>query len=174
MIIFLIGFMGSGKTTLGKKLAAKLQYEFMDMDHYIEEKTGLTVPEIFAQKGESWFRMQEEHFLETIDNSRDLIVATGGGAPCYRQNMELMNQKGITVYLKLNPGVLAHRLINARVVRPLVAGLNQEELLAYIQTKLEERGPFYDRARCIIKGTDILPDHIITLVFGSQDEPSAI
>jgi shikimate kinase len=174
MIIFLIGFMGSGKTTMGKRLAAKLQYEFIDMDHYIEEKTGMSVPEIFAQKGEAWFRNEEVQFLEKVDVGQNLVVATGGGAPCQGKNIELMNQKGITVYIKLHPAVLAHRLINARVIRPLVAGLNREELLTYIESKLIEREPFYDQAKCIIKGENVKLDHIIALIFGKDTGPSVI
>ncbi len=167
MIIFLIGFMGSGKSTLGKRLAKKLQYEFIDMDHFIEEKNGMTVQEIFAKRGEPWFRDQEEQFLETVDITINLVVATGGGAPCHGRNMELMNKKGITVYLKLNPPVLANRLINARVIRPLVAGLNHEELLAYIETKIADREPYYSQAKCIIKGENVRTEHVISLVFGS-------
>ena len=168
MIIFLIGFMGSGKSTIGRRLARKLSWEFMDMDHYIEEKEGLKVDEVFEKKGEEWFRKQEQNLLHSLNPSDNLVVATGGGAPCYSNNMDVMNEKGVTVYLKMHELSLVSRLENARVVRPLVKNLTADELLIFIRKKLEEREPFYSQAHCIIKGESVKSDHVITLVFGNN------
>jgi shikimate kinase len=168
MIIFLIGFMGSGKSTLGKRLAKKIGYDFIDMDHYIEEQEGLKVPAIFEQKGEKYFREQEKLFLANLEPDANIVVATGGGAPCFGNNIELMNEKGITVYLKMSPASLASRLEKARVIRPLVAGLESDHLRNYIENKLREREPFYNQAKCVIRGENVKPFHITSLVFGSE------
>lgn len=108
MLIFLIGFMGSGKTTLGKPLAARLGYRFIDLDKAIEEGEGSTVGEIFAVRGEAHFRTLEHKYLQNIvSHGGDLVVSTGGGTPCFGGNMELMNASGVTVYFKLSPAMLA-------------------------------------------------------------------
>jgi shikimate kinase len=160
--------MGSGKSTLGKRLAKRLAYDFVDMDHYIEEQQGLKVAEIFEQKGESFFRTLETGFIESLETDKNLVIATGGGVPCFGKNMNLMNQKGVTVYLKLNPASLAGRLENAREIRPLIASIPKEQLIDYIETKLSEREPYYKQARCIIKGENVKPEHVVSLVFGKE------
>ncbi|MBW6480960.1 MAG: AAA family ATPase [Bacteroidales bacterium] len=169
MLIFLIGFMGSGKSTLGKRLAKKMSWEFMDMDNVLEEQEGMTVSKIFDEKGEAYFREAESQLLQSLDPSVNRVVATGGGAPCHKNNMELMNEKGVTVYLRMHECSLACRLEKARAVRPLIEGLQLEELRKYIRQKLDEREPFYNKAHCIIKGENVKPDHIISLVFGNSD-----
>ncbi len=169
MIIFLIGFMGSGKTTLGKRLARKLGYEFVDMDYYIENKEGMKVSEIFEAKGESYFRELERSFLESLETDRELVIGTGGGAPCHGHNMDIMNTKGVTVYLKMSPVSLASRLGKARNIRPLIAGLEEWQLRDFIEDKLREREIFYNKARCIIKGENVKPHHVISLVFGEEN-----
>ncbi|TVQ08067.1 MAG: shikimate kinase [Bacteroidetes bacterium] len=166
MIIFLIGFMGSGKTTLGKRLAKKIDYRFTDMDHFLEEKEGMKVSEIFEQKGEKYFREMEKAFLESLEVEENVVIATGGGAPCWGQNMEIMNQKGVTVYLKMSPASLASRLEKARTIRPLIAGLEPEHLQHYIEKKLQEREPWYNKARCVVRGENVKPFHVSSLVFG--------
>ncbi|MFW5706707.1 MAG: shikimate kinase [Bacteroidota bacterium] len=168
MIIFLIGFMGSGKSTLGKRLAKKIGYDFVDMDYHIEEQEGMKVPAIFEKKGERYFRDQEKRFLEELEKDANLVVATGGGAPCFGKNIDIMNEKGITVYLKMSPSALASRLERARVIRPLVAGLESEHLRQYIENKLHEREPYYNQAKCIIRGESAKPFHITSLVFGTE------
>jgi shikimate kinase len=169
MIIFLIGFMGSGKSTLGRRLAKKISWDFMDMDKELEEQEGMPVASIFEQKGEGYFREQESALLQKLDPALNMVVATGGGSPCYKDNMEVMNTKGVTVYLRMHECSLACRLEKARAVRPLIEGLQPEELRKYIRRKLDEREPFYNQAHCIIKGESVKPDHIISLVFGNSD-----
>lgn len=151
MLIFLIGFMGSGKTTLGRPLASRLGYDFLDLDKVIEEGEGFTVGEIFAARGEEYFRTLERRYLQDIIvHGGNAVVSTGGGTPCFNENMELMNTNGITVYLKLSPGMLADRLMAAKVCRPLLAGKSPEELLQYIVDTLAVREEHYERANVVV------------------------
>jgi shikimate kinase len=168
MLVFLVGFMGSGKSTLGKRLAKKIEYEFSDMDEMLEQKEGMRVSEIFQIKGEKYFRKMETELIREFDRNSNMVIATGGGAPCIGDNMKLMNEKGVTVYLKMSPGALASRLENARQIRPLIANLNTEDLQDYIAEKLKDREKYYLQSRCIIKGENVKPEHVISLVFGND------
>lgn len=151
MLIFLIGFMGSGKTTLGRPLALRLGYQFLDLDKVIEESEDATVGEIFATRGEEFFRTLERRYLQDIIvHGGNAVVSTGGGTPCFNGNMELMNTNGITVYLKLSPGMLADRLMAAKVCRPLLEGKSPEELLQYIVDTLAMREEHYERANVVV------------------------
>ena len=147
MRIFLIGFMGSGKTTAGKKLAGKLNLRFLDMDHLIEKKYNKTVGEIFLSEGEESFRQKEHLLLEELIREDNFVLSTGGAVPCFYNNMELINNCGKSVYLKMTPKALFSRLINARAERPLIKDLDGKELLKFIKEKLKEREPFYQKAR---------------------------
>jgi len=162
--------MGSGKTTLGKRIAKLTGYKFIDMDALIEKKEGLTISEIFNLKGEQWFRDKETQVLSTFLPESNLVIATGGGAPCFNSNMALMNRIGITVYLKPDVNGLAARLEHTKDNRPLIAKLDHEELIAHINNKLTEREPFYNQAKCTIKGNNIQAEQIVRLVFG-EDVP---
>ncbi len=153
--IFLIGFMGSGKTTLGKSLAEKLQYPFLDMDTLIEKEEGLSIAQIFKKKGESYFRKKERKILQSIiKDYTTAVVSTGGGAPCFFDHMEQMNKAGKTIYLQLTPGETIQRIQDAKNHRPLLKGKSDKELLAFISGKLAEREPFYLQASHIIKHHD--------------------
>ncbi len=143
--IILVGFMGSGKTTLGKQLAQKLNYNFIDTDKTIEELIGVDIPTLFQTKGEEYFRHLEHRLIETI-KVKNTVIATGGGMPCFYDNMEQLNQIGITVYLKYSPKELFERLVNDPAQRPLLARKNKEELYRYIEDTLKEREPFYLKA----------------------------
>jgi shikimate kinase len=155
MIIFLIGFMGSGKSTLGKQLAAGLGYRFVDMDDYIERGYGMSVSEIFGREGEDTFRRLEQEALHRLCDTDATVVAAGGGTPCFFDNMQRMNAVGATVYIQMSPGGLYQRLTKARKKRPLVEGLTGEQLLAYITKTLEIREPFYSRALIVLKGENL-------------------
>lgn len=151
MLIFLIGFMGSGKTTLGRPLAHRLGYGFVDLDKMIEEKAEATVSEIFAARGEEGFRALERACLEeVIAGGGDVVVSTGGGTPCFYDNMKAMNAGGVTVYLKLAPAALADRLAGAKTCRPLVAGKSPEELVRYISETLAVREVYYGEANVVV------------------------
>ena len=153
--IFLIGFMGCGKSKLGKSLAAETNRPFLDLDDLVEIKYQLSIPEIFAAFGETGFRERERDVLQLSAIANEAIIATGGGAPCFFDNMEWMNENGITIFIDTPIPVLANRLINARVERPLIKGKNMEELITFIDLKLKERRPFYEKAQIILKEADL-------------------
>ncbi len=168
MIIFLTGFMGSGKSTLGKRLARKIDYQFLDMDEALEEQEKMRIADMFGQKGEEYFRLKENEFLQLLEKEQNLVIATGGGSPCFHHNMDVMNSKGITVYLKMTAAGLAYRLKQARGERPLLADIHDSELESYIEGKLKIREPFYLQSSCIIKGENVKPDHVISLLFDNR------
>lgn len=146
MRIYLIGFMGCGKSTLGKPIARAMEYDFVDLDNYIEEQTGMSIPEIFAQKGEKIFRELENHYLCEISERDNIVISTGGGTPCFNGNMEIMNRSGTTIYLCQDVDILVSRLRNARVKRPLIDGKTDSELRTYIVETLGKREEYYRRA----------------------------
>lgn len=157
--IFLIGFMGCGKSTVGRNLARSLNWKFIDLDTFIQDKEGCTVTEIFNREGEEVFRLHEKKALEEVAVMDNVVIATGGGAPCFHNNMEFMKQKGLTIYLKLSPKGLFERLLPARKSRPLIANKNDDELLSYIEQKLLERESYYNMASVVAdaSATDIEP-----------------
>jgi len=147
--------MGAGKTTIGEQLAERLGYKFLDMDHVIEEKMQQSVSQIFSEKGEEEFRRLERECLEEISTEQNVVVATGGGAPCFYDNMERMNAYGLTVYLCLSPEQLQERLeLSHKNKRPLLAQREGKELLDFIRQNLSEREPFYRKAALVVSGTD--------------------
>jgi shikimate kinase len=152
--IFLIGYMGSGKTTIGKLLAHKMGYSFVDMDAHIEEKYFKTISQMFAEKGEDEFRQLEQKSLHEVAEFENVIIATGGGAPCFFDNMEFMNERGLTIYLKLTANELAERLeLIGTSKRPLLAGKNSVELREFIAEGLAKREPYYEKACHSLSGT---------------------
>ena len=145
--IILIGYMGAGKTTVGKALSKELGIIFYDLDWYIESRMRKTVSEIFAERGEEGFRKIEYNMLHEVAEFEDVIISCGGGTPCFFDNMDYLNQQGQTVYLKAEPEVLYKHLQMAKVERPLLKGKSKEELLTFIKEQLEKREPFYTKAR---------------------------
>ena len=145
--IILIGYMGAGKTTIGKALSKELGIIFYDLDWYIESRMRKTVSEIFAERGEEGFRKIEYNMLHEVAEFEDVIISCGGGTPCFFDNMDYLNQQGQTVYLKAEPEVLYKHLQMAKVERPLLKGKSKEELLKFIKEQLEKREPFYTKAR---------------------------
>ncbi len=150
MKVYLIGFMGSGKTHIGQQLAQLLDYLFVDTDVLIENTEGSSIPELFKNKGEEAFRKLESERLRGLSKWDNIIVATGGGAPCFHDNMEYINNSGITVYLKTKPQLLLERLQAETAHRPVLSGRKGAELLAFIETKVAEREAFYGQADIII------------------------
>lgn len=144
--IFLTGYMGAGKTTLGKALARDLGVSFIDLDWYIEERFHKTVGELFAERGEAGFRELERSVLHEVGEFEDVVVSTGGGAPCFFDNMDYMNRMGSTVFLDVRPDVLFRRLRIAKQQRPILQGKEDGELLSFIEEALARRAPFYTRA----------------------------
>src|SRR5664279_2309648 len=125
--IYIIGFMGSGKTTIGKKLASVLGWSFIDLDKEIEKHEGKTISVIFSEKGEDYFREVESHLIRNLKSGTDTIISTGGGTPCYSNNMDIMLKSGLTIYLKLTPSQLRNRLSESKGDRPLIKDLDQEK-----------------------------------------------
>jgi shikimate kinase len=153
-IIYIIGFMGSGKSTTGKKLASLLGWSFIDLDKRIEEHTGKTISEIFSQHGESFFRNLETEILKNLKSEINTVVSTGGGTPCQDDNMDYMLETGLTIYLKLTPGQLKNRLSDS-TERPLLKDLSDEGLLGFIEEKLAHREKWYNRAEITVEGINL-------------------
>lgn len=153
--IFLIGFMGSGKTTLGRELSDLLKMEFIDLDEVIERKEGTTISELFQSKGEEYFRDKESFYLKSLDQANNTVISTGGGTPCFYDNMQWMNDHGITVYLNFSAEILFRRLKPEAEHRPLLKGKADEELAAFIKSKLQERDPFYSRSHIVVNDGEI-------------------
>ncbi|MDR1004648.1 MAG: shikimate kinase [Prevotellaceae bacterium] len=145
--IFLTGYMGAGKTTLGKALARELHVPFIDLDWHIEERQHKSVSELFAERGETGFRELERNLLHEVAQFEDVIISTGGGTPCFFDNMDYMNGQGLTVFLDAPVPVLFRRLRIAKHQRPLLRDKSDEELLDFIEQALAQRTPHYLKAR---------------------------
>jgi shikimate kinase len=169
--IFIVGYMGSGKTTIGKRLAESLSLSFVDLDAYIENKYRKTVPALFAEKGEDGFRKIESQSLREVAEFEDVVISTGGGTPCFFDNMEVMNRAGVTIYLKVDPEHLAFHLLASKTVRPLIAGKPEEELVPFITEHLARRECYYRKAQ-IVYHTDrmITKEEIYLTVRGIEEQ----
>ena len=146
MNIFLLGFMGSGKSSLGRKLAKRLGRTFVDLDDLIEVKTGQSISTIFSEKGEAYFRTIEREVLMGFNPEGEYVVSLGGGAPCSESNIGFIQTVGMSIYLKEPEDVLFGRLRGNKKERPLIANLNDAALKQFISDKLSEREKFYERA----------------------------
>ncbi len=144
--VFLIGFMGSGKSTLGHALAKATGLRFIDLDTYIESRCNATVREVFATCGENGFRDIERRLLHEVSRMQDTIVACGGGTPCFFDNMDTMNASGLTVYLQASHRKLHSRLLESRDKRPLISAMTDRQLLDYITATLDSRAAHYIKA----------------------------
>jgi len=152
---FLIGYMGSGKTTVGKQLAKKLNLQFVDMDLFIENRYHKSISAIFEEKGEDGFREIERKALHEIIDFENIVISTGGGLPCFFDNMDVMNQAGTTIYLKVSVEELMNRLRNGKQKRPLIKDKNSEEIKDFIAVNLEKREEFYNQATFILESDDL-------------------
>ncbi|MFA6946485.1 MAG: shikimate kinase [Pedobacter sp.] len=160
MKVFLIGFMGSGKTTIGKKLANYLKYDFIDLDKVIESRAGMSIVNYFELHGEGAFRELERDILQKTEFPENAIIATGGGAPCFGDNMEWMNKNGLVAYLSLSPKALASRLEHSKTDRPLIRHLKGDELIDFIRKKLQEREEFYNQAKYVVSASDLTAERL--------------
>ena len=156
--------MGCGKSTLGRLLASTLNLSFIDLDTFLEEKYFRRIPQIFAEEGESGFRKKEQNVLHEVSAFDDVIVATGGGAPCFFDNMEVMNNTGFCIFLDVDTASLVERLIHAKTERPIIKGKSHDELHHFIEEMMLKRRPFYEKARYIIKGNEIKPEQVLKLL----------
>lgn len=164
MKLFLLGFMGSGKSTAGRRLAKKINFSFLDLDEHIEKDYGKSVAEIFETQGEVTFRELEQQYLKSILDRKNTVIALGGGTPCYHNNMELINSNGISLYFKMSIDSLTHRLLNARVPRPLIQGKSESDLKTFIGELLLEREIFYHQANYIIKAKNLKVEELAMFI----------
>ena len=148
--IIIVGYMGAGKTTVGKALAKELGLTFYDLDWYIEERMRKTVPQIFAEKGEEGFRKIENAMLHEVAEFEDIVLSCGGGTPCFFDNMEYLNRQGDTVYLKATPDVLYKHLKMGKKERPLLKNKTKEEMYRFIEEQLAQRETHYLEAKNVI------------------------
>ncbi len=171
MKVFIIGFMGSGKSYVGQQLAQLLDYLYVDTDNLIENTEGVSIAELFDTKGEVAFRLIESNALKGLSKWDNIIVATGGGVPCFHDNMAFINNSGITVYLKTDPELLLERLKSEAEKRPLLRGRSEAELLVFINSKIAERASFYEQADIIIhqkSNEQNIPQEILEAIYAKS------
>ena len=147
--------MGSGKSSAGKVLASQLGCDFIDLDLFIEKEYQMTIPQIFSTKGEKEFRSMEHNALKKVIEKNNVVVACGGGTPCYYNNMELMNNNGNTVYIKMSAEALVQRLLTLKEKRPLIENKSEAELRVFVKRQLEKREDAYHQAQYVVKGKDL-------------------
>lgn len=161
MLIYLIGYMSSGKTTIGRQLAKRLKYGFQDTDAMIEHKYRVNISRIFEKYGEDVFRRMEHEILQETAECTHTVISTGGGLPCYKENMDFINSQGVSVYIKLPPVHLCQRLKKSKQRRPLVKNLHKKNLQQFVEEQLNIREVYYNRANIVF---DPYTDNIDTLV----------
>lgn len=147
MIFILVGYMGAGKTSYAKQLSEILNMKYLDTDRLVEKMEGMTIPEIFKAKGEKYFRDAETKIIENLRDEDNAIVATGGGLPCFNDNMKLLNEIGLTIYLQVNVESVVSRLEKSHQKRPLVEGKSHDELIDFVRKNLGEREKYYKLAK---------------------------
>ena len=156
--IILIGYMGAGKTTVGKALAKELRMPFYDLDWYIESRMHKTVKAIFDERGEADFRKIEHNMLHEVAEFEDIIISCGGGTPCFFDNIDYMNRQGETVYLKATPEVLYGHLKMGKTIRPLLLNKTADEVQVFIREQLAQREPYYSKAKYVLD-VNLLDDY---------------
>lgn len=166
MKIFLIGFMGSGKTYWGRKLGQKLGIPFFDLDEQVAAHEGKSISEIFATEGEEYFRLLEKDKLHIITESHDtFVMATGGGTPCYFNNIEYMNRAGTTLWLNTPRDLLFRRLLKEREQRPLLKNLKEDQLKSFIVKKFADRKIYYEQADIVIDEDPVELEKLVEKIF---------
>lgn len=161
--------MGSGKSVFGKRLAKHLNLKFMDLDRHIEQKYKMTIPSIFDTFDETVFRNLETKELHEILKHDNLILACGGGTPCFNENMKTINNKAISIYLQLDEKTLLDRLTKSKTKRPLIQGLNQEELLNKVNKLLNDRERFYNQSKLTVSGINLKVEEVEQLILANTD-----
>lgn len=162
--VFLIGFMGVGKSTVGKRLASKLNYSFLDLDHAFEEKYKISIKDFFTKYDEALFRKLEREMLFSTKAFTDIVIATGGGTACFFESIDWMNKNGLTVYLEMPVKGIVDRLTEARKPRPLIQSIPREALTEFVTGKIKEREPFYQKAKISLPALDIDYNMLISTI----------
>ena len=167
--IYIVGFMGAGKSTLGKKLANKSGFQFQDIDTLIEEREQKSINELFNLKGADYFRKTEREVLHSTNQSINSVFATGGGTPFFFDNMDWMNKNGTTIYIRHDEGMLFSRLRESKSNRPLIGSLSGEDLKKFIFDHLVQREVFYKKAKLTVEGKDLNVDDVLKrLIFSKK------
>lgn len=162
--IYLCGYMGAGKSSLAKKLASKLGWSAFDLDDIFEEKYKISVGDFFDKYDESLFRKFESTLLKETSGLDKAVIATGGGTPCFYDNMEWMNANGTTVFVNISTKTAVNRILSSKKKRPLVLGKTEEELFLYVEKHYSDRLPYYNKAQVTIKGESININELVSLL----------
>ena len=162
--IYIVGYMGAGKTTAARRLAQRLGWEVVDTDALFEEKYKISVNDFFNKYDEALYRKLESEVLKATENLENVVVSTGGGTACYFDNMEWMNQHGLTVFMHISPKAAVDRVIHSRHKRPLVEGKSEEELTEFVNKHYASRMPFYEKARITVKSEDLDVDGMMNTI----------
>lgn len=160
MRIYLIGFMGSGKTALGQKLAGLLQYQFVDLDEVFERQYKITIFDFFHKYGEEVFRKLEQKVLHDSINTDNVVISTGGGTPCFYDNMDFINIHGISIFLSLPMSVTLERLRHSRKPRPMLEDISSDNLVSHLESLMEIRFPYYQKAQITIEEQSMQADQL--------------
>lgn len=166
--IYIIGLPSSGKTTLGKPMAQQIGYDLVDLDHYIEQKEGCSITDIFKYQGENYFRKVERKALHEVSKKENLIISTGGGVPCFFDNMKFMSKNGLTIFLDVSVDEIFKRMtqFNGIEERPMFKGKKEEEIKKELEEKYNTRYPFYNDAQIVLKGDNIQVEHLVEAIKG--------
>lgn len=168
MILFLIGYAGSGKSTIARRLSRRLRLRAIDTDKVVEEQVGASVADIFLYEGEEYFRRSERAVIETLNTVESLIVATGGGLPTWSDNMALLNRMGLTIYLRREPEQILSRLsAYGREKRPMFRGKSDEELLVFMREQLSQREVYYAQAKLTVDCAKLSDDAVVEYIVNS-------
>jgi shikimate kinase len=159
--IYLVGYMGAGKSTTARRLANRLGWEVVDTDAMFEEKYKISVNDFFNKYDEPLYRKLESEVLKATERLENVVIATGGGTACYFDNMEWMNAHGLTVFMRISPQAAVDRVIHSRHKRPLAVGKSEEELTEFVKTHYAGRLPFYEQARLTVKSEDLDIDSLV-------------
>ncbi len=171
MNLILVGYMGCGKSSVGKRLANRMGFRFVDLDTHIEEYANASISDIYKSNGEEDFRRLETHVLSKVIKEKDIVLATGGGTPCFSNNMEVLLDNGYVVYLELDAKKLKRRLFKGKSKRPIIEGVEEDDLYDFISDHLEQRVPFYKQAHLTLNADKInakVLDEIKNKVLGME------
>jgi len=165
MILFLVGYAGSGKSTIARRIARRLGLRVVDTDKCVEEQVGASISDIFLYEGEEYFRRSERRVVEELTADADLIVATGGGLPTWSDNMKLLNRRGLTIYLRRSPEQILSRLsAYGREKRPMFRGKSDEELLRFMHEQLAQREAYYAASKIIVDCATLSDDELVEYI----------
>ena len=162
--IYLIGFMGVGKSTLGKKLARELDFQFVDLDDLFEKKYKIRIDDFFGKYDEDLFRTLEYETLNETFSMNKVVIATGGGTPCFFETMKKINKRGVSIHLKMSSAAIASRLHHAKKPRPLIKDKTGEELCTMIKQKLNERIHFYEQAHFTVDAISVDVKEVVEML----------